>query len=163
MSAVPPSAARSGEGEGLLQMLRALVKDLPGLLSDRVHLLSLELKRAGLALGQMVALGIVATMFAVTAWLALWIGLAAAVIHFGLPWGWAWALVLALNLIGAFVVVKRAMALVPLLKLPATMRRFSMPPPSPGPGALDARAQAATHASAMHPPMTAQPEPRPMP
>lgn len=163
MSAVPPTAARSGEGESVLQMLRALVKDLPGLVSDRVHLLSLELKRAGLALGQMIALGVVAAMFGITAWFAFWIGLAAAAIHFGMPWGWAWALVLALNIVGAFVVVKRVTALVPLLKLPATMRRLSMPPPPPAPASFDTRADAAVHASEMHPPMTPQPEPRPMP
>lgn len=161
MSAVPPlGAARGGEDESLLQMLRALVKDVPGLVSDRVHLLSLELKRAGLALGQMVALGIAATMFGVTAWLALWIGLAAAAIHFGMPWGWAWAIVLALNLAGAFLVVKRAMSLVEYLKLPATMRRFTMPPPAPA--SIDGNADRPAPAP-MHAPMTAQAEPRPMP
>lgn len=158
MSAVPPAAARSGEGEGLLQMLRSLLADLPGLVSDRVHLLALELRRAGLALGKMVALGVAAAMFGVTAWLALWIGLAAAAIEFGMPWGWAWALVLALNLAGAFVAVKWALALVELLKLPATMRRFTVPAPPPAPASIGAGQD-----TPLHTPMTAQPEPRPMP
>ncbi|MBA3625140.1 MAG: phage holin family protein [Methylibium sp.] len=165
MSAAPPGAARSGEGESVLQMLRALIKDLPGLVSDRVHLLSLELKRASVALGQMIALGVAAAVLGVTAWLALWIGLAAAAIHFGLPWGWAWAIVLALNLGGAFMLVKRALALVKFLKLPATMRRLTVPPPAPAPAPAPpgSDAPAFVQPGPIPAPVTPQPEPRPMP
>lgn len=160
----PPAAARGAEGESVLQMLRGLVADLPGLVSDRVHLLSLELRRAGLALGQMVALGIAAAVLGVTGWLALWVGLVAAALHFGMPWGWAWAIVLALNLGGAFLIVKRVLALVHFLKLPATVRRLTVPPPPPVPASLDAAAQAPIDAPMPAPTGVQQPEPtRPMP
>lgn len=160
MSAAPqPSAARRSEGggEGVLQSLRLLITDLPGLVSDRVHLLALELRRAGLALGEMVALGVGAAVLGLTAWLALWVGVAAAAIHFGMPWGWVWALVLLLNLGGAWLAVTRLLGLVQYLKLPATMRRLTVPPPAPAPEALHADTAAA------RPPMTAQSEPVPMP
>jgi uncharacterized membrane protein YqjE len=158
----PPASAPRGaaQDESVLQMLRGLVKDLPGLVSDRVHLLSLELRRAGIALGHMVVLGILAAMLGVTAWLALWIGLVAAALHFGMPWGWAWAIVMVLNLGGAFIAIKRVLALVGLLKLPATMRRFTVPPPPPAPASIDASAQPKP---VYVPPTAAQPEPRPMP
>lgn len=156
----PPSAARSGEGEGVLQLLRALIADLPGLVSDRVHLLALELRRAGHALGMMVALGLAAAVLGVTAWLALWVGLVAAALHFGMPWGWAWVIVLALNLGAAFVAIKRAVALAHYLKLPATMRRLTVPPPPPVPASLDASAGAGTP---VHGPLGAHPQPTPTP
>lgn len=157
----PPSAARgSGEGEGVLHLLRTLLADLPGLVSDRVHLLALELRRAGRALGMMVALGLAAAVLGVTAWLALWVGLVAAAIHFGMPWGWAWVLVLALNLGAAFLAIKRALALAGYLKLPATMRRMTVPPPPPAPASLDA---SRPETQPVPGPLDAQPQPTPLP
>ena len=54
----PPEAPPDGF-ESLPQAIGALFADLPGLLTDRVRLLSLELRRASNALGQMVALGVI--------------------------------------------------------------------------------------------------------
>ena len=103
----------------------ALFADLPGLLTDRVKLLSLELQRAGAALGQMVALGLLAAILVATAWLAFWVGLAAAFLALGVKWPWIVLLVLFINLSAAAWAVMRVKALAPLLALPATLRRLS--------------------------------------
>jgi len=112
----------------VLQMLQALWLDLPGLVSDRVHLLTLELKRAGGALALMLGLVIGAAVLASTAWIALWVGITAALLHWGLAWGWVFLIVLALNIGGAALALLRARSLAHLLTLPATVRRLTVAP-----------------------------------
>jgi uncharacterized membrane protein YqjE len=109
----------------LPKAIGALFADLPGVLTDRVRLLSLELQRASNALGQMVALGILAAILFATAWIALWVGLAAAFLAVGLAWPWIVLLVLFINLSAGVWAVVRVKALAPLLALPATLRRLS--------------------------------------
>jgi len=127
----PPRAERAGPGS-LLHALRDLVADVRGQVSDRVHLFALEMKRAGLALAQIVALGVAAALFALTAWFALWMGLAAALIDWGLAWGWVWLLVLVLNAAGIAFALLRVKKLAHALTLPATTRHLSVAqaPPS---------------------------------
>lgn len=133
-----PGEGARGEGEGLLQSLQALLKDLPGLVSDRVELLSLELQRAGRALAQIVALVVAAAILAVTAWLLLWAGIVGVLVAAGLrPWA-ALALALVLNLGACWLALRRLQALVPLLKLPATRRHLTISP-SPNPTAHEDR------------------------
>ncbi len=117
---VPPAEPLS-----LPKEVGALFADLPGLLSDRVHLLSLELRRASNALGQMVALGLLAAILIATAWIALWVGLAAAFLAVGLAWPWIVLLVLFINLSAAVWAAMRVKALAPLLALPATLRQLT--------------------------------------
>ncbi len=121
----PPEAAPDDEVVSLPQAVGALFADLPGLLTDRVHLLALELRRASHALGQMVALGLLAAILLATAWTALWVGLAAAFLAVGLAWPWIVLLVLFVNLAAAVWAVMRLKALAPLLALPATLRRLT--------------------------------------
>jgi len=111
--------------ESLPKAIGALFADLPGLLTDRVRLLSLELKRASNALGQMVALGLLAAILVATAWITLWVGLAAGCIALGLAWPWVVLLVLFVNLAAAVWAAMRIKALAPLLALPATPRRLT--------------------------------------
>jgi hypothetical protein len=120
----PPDAAPD-EVVSLPKAVAALFADLPGLLTDRVHLLALELRRASGALGQMVALGLLAAILFATAWFSLWAGLAAAMMALGLAWPWAVALVLVVNLAGCLWALGRLKALAPLLALPATLRRMT--------------------------------------
>ena len=126
--APPPENARpdgDDEAMSLPKAAAALLHDLPGLLADRIHLLSLELRRAGAALAQMVVLGLLAAILCATAWLAMWVGITAALILAGLAWPWACGLVVLLNLAAAVWAGLRARALAPLLALPATLRRLS--------------------------------------
>jgi uncharacterized membrane protein YqjE len=113
-----------------LASLQGLVHELPGLISDRVELLSLELQRAGQVLAQIVALIVVAAILAVTAWLALWGGVMLALIGAGLHWAAASLLVLIINLGACWWAVARVRALAPLLQLPATRRHLTLSQPS---------------------------------
>ena len=139
MHDAPPGAASGGDDGPPLQALQQLLRELPGLVGDRVRLLSLEMRRAGQALALIVALLTVAAVLASTAWLAIWASIFAALVHAGLAWGWAAAAIVALNLGAAYFAVRRAVALGPLLALPATVRRLTSndpqdtgPPEAPG-------------------------------
>lgn len=150
-------AAPGGEGgadaassppppQGWLDTLQSLLQELPGLVSDRVELLSLELVRAGRALAQILMLVVAAAVLAVTGWLALWAGATVALLEAGLHWAWALALVLALNLAAALLALRRIRRLVPLLQLPRTRRHLTLTPAAPprqaNPGPADERAAA---------------------
>jgi hypothetical protein len=124
-TASQPAAA--GEAS-LLGSVRLLLEDLPGLISDRVQLLSLELQRAGQSLSQIVALVTAAAILLSTAWLALWAGIAAALVQAGIAWGWGVALVIVLNVAAAAWAIARARALSHWLRLPATVRRLTGTP-----------------------------------
>jgi hypothetical protein len=112
-------------------LLREIVGELPGLVSDRVQLLSLEVRRAGLAMAQIVALVVAIGVLAVTAWIALWVGVAAALMAWGLGIGWTVASVMGLNLVASALALLRVRRLAPLLALPATVRRLTLPPAPP--------------------------------
>ena len=137
--AAPPSptAPAAAEDAPVLETLLALWRDLPGLLSDRVLLLSLELKRAGKALAVMIGLIVAAEekpdrldwrTLAGTFWVALWVGITAALLQAGLAWGWVLLIVLAINLAGIAYALLRAKSLAHLLTLPATVRRLTVAP-----------------------------------
>lgn len=123
-ASTPPPATHD-EVLSLPKAVGALFADLPGLLTDRVHLLALELRRASSALGQMVALGLLAAILFATAWITLWVGLAAAFLAVGLAWPWTVLLVMFVNLAAAIWALMRVKALAPLLALPATLRRLT--------------------------------------
>lgn len=114
-----------GARKSLFEDARGLVRDLPGLVTDRVRLFSLELKRATGALGQMLALGLLAAILTATAWIALWAGFVAGMIALGLAWPWAALIVLAINVAAAVWCAFRVVALAPLLALPATLRHLT--------------------------------------
>jgi uncharacterized membrane protein YqjE len=122
--------------QSLLGTLKGLWQELPGLVSDRVELLSLELHRAGLALVQIAVLVVAAAILGVTAWLVLWGMVVALLVMAGLHWLAALGLALAANLLAAWWAVARARRLLPALKLPATRRHLMVspstkPPPVP--------------------------------
>ena len=133
-----PGAASSSPGnpgrapDGLPASLQSLWRDLPGLVNDRVELLSLELQSAGLALLQIVMLVVVVAILGVTAWIVLWVGIVTALVALGLPLGWALLAALLLNVLAAAIALARVRRLLPRLKLSAT-RRHLMFSPSPQP------------------------------
>lgn len=141
-----PTAADPLLPAGWLDALQSIWQDLPGLVGDRVELLSLELQRAGQALAQIVALLVAAAILGVTAWLALWAGIAVGMVELGLHWALALSVVLALNAGVAWLATSRLRRLLPLLRLPATRRHLTpglptspnhppAPPPPAGGGA----------------------------
>lgn len=132
----------------LMEGLRSLWKDLPGLLNDRVELLSLELQRAGVALVQVVVLGVVAAIVAATAWLAIWVGAVLAMVSGGLHPGLAVVAAVAVNVAVALWALARARRLLGLLRLPATRRHLVIGSSAADPAAPDEGAK-------LHPPARA--------
>ena len=158
-NAEPPTGSAEAAGTGAtdrkavqpgwIEALRSIWQELPGLVSDRVDLLALEVQRAGRALAQMVAMVVAAAILAVTAWLALWAGIAVGLVELGLHWSLSLLLVLALNAVTAVLTVMRLRSLLPLLRLPATRRHLApgrttastepaTPPPDTGMGTQNA-------------------------
>ena len=123
-----PQSADEPDAGSLLGTLRALADEIPRTLSDRVHLLALELRRAGQSLALIVVLVIAAAILATTAWLGLWAGLSVAAVQAGAPWLVVLLVVLAINLGAAFWAVMKAKSLVVHLALPGTMRRLTVNP-----------------------------------
>ena len=119
----PPSDAPSVP---VKQLWRALLQELPGLVSDRVLLLSLELKRASRALGQIVLLLLAVIVLAGVAWLLLCLGVAAMALDAG--WSRLAVLLLVLGFNGALAAwaLLRARSLVARVALPATLRRLTV-------------------------------------
>jgi uncharacterized membrane protein YqjE len=119
-------ARRQGAAPSLAQMLLALVHDVPGLISDRVHLLALELRRARQSFLQLLLMGLAAGILALTAWIALWALFAVVVVAMGLPWSGVLLLILLLNGAGVWFILGRTRALVENLTLPATLRHLTL-------------------------------------
>ena len=140
MRSSPPLGDAGPPAEvSLWQAIGLLIDNLPGIVSDRVHLLALELRRAGLALGQMLALLVFAAIGALTAWFALWVGIVAGLIALDLEWGWAVLIVFVANAGLAWFAVNRATSMAPLLKLPATIRSLTFSDLNPLDGRSDER------------------------
>ena len=107
-----------------VRSLQDLVAVLPGLLSDRLELLALELHRAGRSLVQIMALVLATAILVTTAWFVLCGGLSMALVAQGLSWPLALLAVLLVNLVLAWAAVSRVWGLLANLGLPATRRHL---------------------------------------
>ncbi|MEO8409982.1 MAG: phage holin family protein [Propionivibrio sp.] len=136
-----PRAQPSDSRPSIVGLLGDLLRELPGVLSDRVHLLALELKRARQALIGLAAMFAVTAILALTAWFALWVLLVALAMRFDVPWDIACIFVLLINLIGAWLAVRHARKLAGYMALPATMRQLSSAPARAAEAAGRARAE----------------------
>jgi len=123
-------AGRDGSGDdaagSLIDIVQALLRELPGLVSDRVELFTLELARASTALGRIVAWLVSISVVGVSAWLALWSGVGIGLVQLGLHWVFALALVLAVNLAAVAVGLNQVRRLARQLSLPATRRHLTL-------------------------------------
>lgn len=129
-----PGPAPQAGPASLQQQLKALWHELPGLVSDRVELLSLELQRAARSLVEIVALIVGVTILGVTVWLVLWAALIALLVAAGLNVVWAMLLAIAVNGVVIVLALQRVRRLLPRLKLPATRRHLMVSPdPTPSP------------------------------
>ena len=107
-----------------LQILQDLVAALPGLVSDRLELLALELHRAGRSIVQIVVLVLGAAILGVGAWLALCVGIAIALVALDLPWPVVMLVVLLVNLALGWAALARVRHLLANLGLPVTRRHL---------------------------------------
>lgn len=127
--APPEGSAPPAAAPGLFAQLSGLLRELPGLLNDRIDLFVLELQRASHALAQVVVIVLFTAIVAATAWLAFWCGVVALLVG-SLGWSLPLALLatLLVNLLAAGLAVRRLGRLLPLLSLPATRRHLSFGP-----------------------------------
>ena len=137
---VPDGLPLPRQREPFLGALGALLGNLPGLFSDRVDLLSLELQRAGLALVQLLLWGVAAALLLLTAWLGVWGALALAAVQRGVPWPWMALGIVLVNLLAAWAAIGMARRVVPRLGLPLTRRHLDF-----GRGNPDFEAAEAAH------------------
>lgn len=129
------------------QQLKDLWRDLPGLVSDRVELLSLELQRAARALVEIVAWLVALAVLGVTVWLALWAAIVGALVSAGLALPVALLAAIAVNVAVMALALQRVRRLLPRLSLAATRRHLTaadsrdlMPSPPPDAGTQAAAA-----------------------
>ncbi|WP_431103832.1 hypothetical protein [Roseateles noduli] len=140
-----PSGGVPPTGAGWFGDLQGMARAARGMLSGRLLLLALELRRARHGLVSLAILGVIAAIAGATGWLALWAMLVALAVHFGLSWPWAFAGVLVINLLLLVWVVAAMKALTPMLALPASRRQFHwlfndpMDPEEPSPDASHPR------------------------
>ncbi|MEF7616183.1 hypothetical protein V4F39_19875 [Aquincola sp. MAHUQ-54] len=120
----PPSLGQSLAG--LPAGLRDVLQAAAAAGSSRVHLLALELRRARDVLPKIIALLVLGSVMALTAWVALWAAVAWLMVDLA-GWApmWAMALIAAINVVMAGLLAWRALAMVPLLALPATLRHLT--------------------------------------
>ena len=141
MSRFTHDASRSPEDDrrppSLGAVFGGLLSELPGLVSDRVELLSLELQRAGLALLHMVCLGIALTVMGMAAWLIVWALVMLAMVTAGLSWAIALGVSLLVHVLLGWWAVNRIRRLIPTLGLPATRRQLMFRAPVPPDEAID--------------------------
>lgn len=125
----PPLAAEGGidTSASVIDVAQAVLAEWVSTLRGRVELASLELRRAGMALMQILMLSIVAGLLVWSAWLALMVGVYLAGLAGGLHWSLALLIVVGLNLALAAGLWRWAQKQVVYLTLPATMRALRRP------------------------------------
>lgn len=128
-----PGPGPQPEPAPLLQQLKELWQELPGLVSDRVELLSLELQRATQSLIEIVALLVGVAVLGVTVWLLLWAALIGLMVAAGLAPHWALLVGIAVNAVVIVLALQRVRGLLPMLRLSATRRHLMVATSSPHP------------------------------
>lgn len=102
--------------------VKSLLDAIPRLISDRVTLLSLEMRRAMRALAIITGLVIGAAVAFATAWTALWLGVASALIEAGVTGATVAIAVVLFNLALAGVLIYWVRVQAHFIGLPATVR-----------------------------------------
>ena len=99
--------------------------------ADLFRLFSLEVRRAGLTLVWMLALGVLAALLTATAWVSLMAALALWAVSLGLTWIGAMIAIALVNLATAAVVVFSCVGLSRNLLFPAPRRQLAAVPARP--------------------------------
>jgi hypothetical protein len=117
-------AAAGARDEGVADSAGATWQALRGALFERVHLLTLEARLAGLTLVQLLMYAVLVALLAVTAWLALVACIVVALASAGLHWAVALFLGVIVNLAAAAWFMRSMVVLFGRLDLKATLRRL---------------------------------------
>jgi len=99
--------------------------------ADLFRLFTLEVRRAGLSLTWMLALGVLAALLMATAWYSLMMALALWAVSLGLTWIGAMLALALVNLVTAAMVVFSCVGLSRNLLFPATRRQLAAAPAPP--------------------------------
>ncbi|MDH4390708.1 MAG: phage holin family protein [Aquabacterium sp.] len=147
MHASPASAGIRGMNDDArhqawARSLQDLLAMLPGLVSDRLELLALELQRASRSLVQILTLVLVVAVLGSTAWLALCGAAGLALVVLGLAWPLALLAVVLVNLLLAWAAMAQVRRLLARLGLPATRRHLAF---GAGVGGVQFTAQTGAH------------------
>jgi|GEM_PF-5049326 len=110
----------------LLDSFHALLSELPGVISDRVHLFSLELTQNTQALGKILILLLLSVILAGSAWLALCVGLGTGAIRLGMHWGAVVILEISINLALAYWALSKVINLKKVMGFPVTLRNLTV-------------------------------------
>lgn len=119
-----PAAETPRAATGLFSTLIGAFSSARHVLGNFVELVTLEARRAGLTLMWMVALGAMAAMLAVTAWLGLMVAFALWLVSAGIAAAGAIALVASVNLLAALGIGFSCIMLSRNLLFPATRRQL---------------------------------------
>lgn len=114
-----------------------LFESLRATLTTRLHLVALEGRRAGGALAKVVAMGVLAALLTITAWLvAVW-GIVWGLVALGVaPWA-AVLIVVAANLVGVWICWLVLKSAARKLLFPATMRHLHVSNPADPANAME--------------------------
>ena len=123
--AIPPPT------EGIFGGIASLFNSGRRVVTGVFRLFALEARRAGLTLMWMVALGAMAAMLLVTAWLGLMGAAALWVVSLGLTWSGALVVIALANLAAAAVALLICMSISRNLLFPATRRQMEGQPKRP--------------------------------
>lgn len=109
---------------GLLDTIVRAYASAKEFLLTLFELVTEEARRAGLTLMWLVALGVIAAMLFVTAWLGFMVALTLWIASLGMTWAGAVAIVAAINLAAALVAILIGVALSRNLLFPGTRRQL---------------------------------------
>jgi uncharacterized membrane protein YqjE len=123
--AAPPAS------DGVIGGFASVFHSARRVVADLFRLFSLEVRRAGLTLVWMLALGVLAALLVVTAWFSLMAALALWAVALGLTWIGAMLAIALLNLVVAAGVVWTCMVVSRNLLFPATRRQLAAVPTRP--------------------------------
>ena len=114
--------------DGIFGGIANAFNSLRRVFSDLFRLFSLEVRRAGLTLMWMVALGAMAAILIVTAWLGLMVALALWAVSLGVTWTSAIVAISLVNLLAAAASLFVCVTMSRNLLFPATRRQLEAPP-----------------------------------
>lgn len=123
-----PGAEPSQPPVGVLGEVSRTLASARATLSNVLDLISLEVQRAGIVLMWMVALGAVAAICMVAAWLGLMAALAMGVVSMGLPPVGALIVVALINLVAGAILIKVSIGMSRDLMFCATRRQVAGTP-----------------------------------
>jgi hypothetical protein len=114
--------------DGIIGSVAIAFNSTRRVVADLFRLFTLEVRRAGLSLAWMLALGVLAALLMATAWFSLMAALALWAVSLGLTWIGAMLALALVNLVTAAMVVFSCVGLSRNLLFPATRRQLAAAP-----------------------------------